>query len=146
VKQEFRRLRLEQLDRALATFKDAKNEARPQKGWLRAIREALGLSLEEVGVRLKKPRQRILEFENAEAEDRITLQSLRRVAGALDCNLVYALVPRTGSILELAERRTRQDAARDVLDVEQTMALEDQATGNVSKLIDEETHRRLKKQ
>jgi predicted DNA-binding mobile mystery protein A len=103
------------------------------------------LSLEEVGARLKKPRQRILEFENAEAEDRITLQSLRRVAAALDCNLVYALVPRTGSIMELAERRTRQDAARDVLDVEHTMALENQATGNVSKLIDDEAQRRLRK-
>ena len=89
---------------------------------MRAIREALGLSLEEVGARLKKTRQRILEFEKAEAEDRITLQSLRRVAAALDCDLVYALVPKTGSILELAERRTRQDATRDVLDVEHTMA------------------------
>jgi predicted DNA-binding mobile mystery protein A len=145
MRQEFKKLRLEQLDRTLAAFKDAKNESRPQRGWLRAIREALGLSLEEVGARLKKPRQRILEFENAEAEDRITLQSLRRVAAALDCNLVYALVPRTGSIVELAERRTRQDAARDVLDVEHTMALEDQATGNVSKLIDDEAQRRLRK-
>ena len=146
MRQEFKKLRLEQLDRTLAAFKDARNEARPQRGWMRAIREALGLSLEEVGARLKKTRQRILEFEKAEAEDRITLQSLRRVAAALDCDLVYALVPKTGSILELAERRTRQDAARDVLDVEHTMALEDQASGNVSKLIDDETHRRLKKQ
>jgi predicted DNA-binding mobile mystery protein A len=116
-------------------------------GWIRgSVREALGLSLEEVGARLKKPRQRILEFERAEAQDRITLKSLRRVAAALDCNLVYALVPRTDSILELAQQRVRQDATRDVLDVEHTMALEDQAPGNVSQLIDEETHRRFKKQ
>jgi predicted DNA-binding mobile mystery protein A len=146
MRQEFKKLRLEQLDRTLAAFKDARNEARPQKGWLRAIREALGLSLEEVGARLKRPRQRILEFEKAEAEDRITLQSLRRVAAALDCNLVYALVPKTDSILELAQQRARRDATRDVLDVEHTMALEDQASGNVSKLIDQETHRRFKKQ
>jgi transcriptional regulator with XRE-family HTH domain len=79
--------------------------------------EALELSLEEVGARLKKPRQRILEFERAEAQDRITLKSLRRVAAALDCNLVYALVPRTDSILELAQQRVRQDATRDVVDV-----------------------------
>jgi predicted DNA-binding mobile mystery protein A len=146
MRQAFKNLRLEQLDRTLLAFKDARNEARPQKGWLRAIREALGLSLEEVGARVKKPRQRILEFERAEAQDRITLKSLRRVAAALDCNLVYALVPRTDSILELAQQRVRQDATRDVLDVEHTMALEDQAPGNVSQLIDEETHRRFKKQ
>jgi predicted DNA-binding mobile mystery protein A len=99
--------------------------------------EALELSLEEVGARLKKPRQRILEFERAEAQDRITLKSLRRVAAALDCNLVYALVPRTDSILELAQQRVRQDATRDVVDVVHPMALEDQAPGNVSQLIDE---------
>jgi predicted DNA-binding mobile mystery protein A len=145
MRQEFKELRLKQLDRTLATFKEARNEERPQRGWLRAIREALGLSLEDVGARLKKPRQRILEFEKAEAENRITLQSLRRVAAALDCNLVYALVPKTGSVLELAELRTRQDATRDVLDVEHTMSLENQASGNVSKLIDDETQRRLKK-
>jgi hypothetical protein len=44
-----------------------------------------------------------------------------------------------------AERRLRQSATQDVLDVEHTMGLEDQAPGNVGKLIDDETHRRLKK-
>jgi hypothetical protein len=87
-----------------------------------------------------------LEFEEAEAEDRITLRSLRSVAAALDCDFVYAIVPKFGSISELAERRLRQSATQDVLDVEHTMGLEDQAPGNVGKLIDDETARRLKKQ
>jgi predicted DNA-binding mobile mystery protein A len=145
MKQEFRNLRLQQLNRTLAAFAEAKNEPRPQRGWLRAVREALGLSLDDVGTRIRKPRQRILEFEEAEAEDRITLKSLRSVAAALDCDLVYAIVPKFGSISELAERRLRQSATQDVLDVEHTMGLEDQASGNVGKLIDDETRRRLKK-
>lgn len=146
MKDEFRDLRLRQLTRSLSPYEVAKAEARPQRGWLRAIREGLGLSLEDVGKRLGQSRKRIQEFEEAEAKDRITLDSLRRVAGAMDCELVYAIVPKTGTITELAERRARAQATEDVLDVEHSMALENQGTGNVNELIEEETKRRLKKQ
>ena len=63
----------------------------------------------------------------------------------MDCDLVYALVPRAGSLSELAERRTRAAAQRDVQRVEHTMLLEDQAVGRVDEAVTEETHRRLKK-
>jgi predicted DNA-binding mobile mystery protein A len=145
MRDDFRDLRLSQLVRTLTTFEAAKQEARPQRGWLRAIREGLGLTLENVGKKLGQSRRRIQEFEEAEAQDRITLHSLRRVADAMDCQLVYAIVPKSGTITELAERRARAEATEDVLDVEHTMALENQATGNVEELIEEETKRRLKK-
>src|ERR1700730_1138304 len=128
MKVEFRDLRLRQVTRSLSAFEAAKHEARQERGWLRAIREALCLSLEDVGKRLGQSRRRIQEFEKAEAEDRITLDSLRRVAAALDCELVYAIVPKSGTITELAEHRARAEATEDVLDVEHTMALENQAT------------------
>jgi hypothetical protein len=67
------------------------------------------------------------------------------VAAAMDCELVYAIVPKSGTITELAERGARAQAAEDVLDVENSMALENQATGNVKELIEKETKRRLKK-
>jgi len=146
MRDDFRDLRLSQLTRSLSAFEAARQEARPQRGWLRAIREGLGLSLEDVGKKLGQSRRRIQEFEKAESKDRITLRSLRRVAAALDCELVYAIVPKSGTITELAERRARAQATEDVLDVEHTMALENQATGNVKELIEEETKRRLKRQ
>lgn len=146
MRDDFRDLRLSQLARSLSAFEAAGQEARPQRGWLRAIREGLGLSLEDVGKKLGQSRRRIQEFEIAESKDRITLRSLRRVAAALDCELVYAIVPKSGTITELAERRARAQATEDVLDVEHTMALENQATGNVKELIEEETKRRLKGQ
>jgi predicted DNA-binding mobile mystery protein A len=142
---DFRNLRLQQLARSLSVFEAARQEARPQRGWLRAIREGLGLSLEDVGKRQGQSRRRIQEFETAEAKDRITLHSLRRVAAAMDCDLVYAIVPKSGTITELAERRARAQATEDVLDVEHTMGLENQAAGNTKELIEEETERRLKK-
>jgi len=145
MKKDFRELRLGQLARSLSAFEPASNEARPQRGWLRAIREGLGLTLDHVGKQLGQSRRRIQEFEDAEARDRITLHSLRRVAAAMDCELVYAIVPKSGTIAELAERRARAKAEEDVRDVEHTMALENQATGNLEVLIDKETKRRIRK-
>jgi predicted DNA-binding mobile mystery protein A len=71
---------------------------RPAAGWLRSIREALGLSLADQARKLKVTPPAIRAFEQAEAEDRITLASLRRTAAAMDCDLVYTLVPKSGTL------------------------------------------------
>ena len=138
---QFRQLRLSQLDRSLI---EARNlPPRPAGGWLVSVREALGLSLAQIGRRVGVPRQNVQKFEHAEANDRVTLGTLRRVAGAMDCDLVYVLVPKSGSFAELAERRAREGAARDVQRVIHTMALEDQKPENATKLIEDEAKRRL---
>jgi predicted DNA-binding mobile mystery protein A len=145
MKAEYREVRLKQLSQTLAPFAAAKPGPRPLRGWLRAIREALGMTLEEVGRVSRTTKQRIQRFEESEANDRITLRNLRRVAGAMDCELVYAIVPKSGTITDLAEHRARRETTKRVLSVEHTMALEDQAPGGVKDLIDEETKRIRKK-
>jgi predicted DNA-binding mobile mystery protein A len=142
MKNEFGTLRRRQLDQTLLPFFAARNQTRPLRGWLRSVREALGFSLEDVGRKLRDSRQHILRFETAEANDQITLQSLRRIANAMDCELVYAIVPKTGTLTELAERRVHDQVVSDVHAVERTMALEDQAVGDVGQLVKEETKRR----
>ena len=96
---------IKQLDSTLAIFHAARSTPRPAQGWIRAIREALGVSSGELGRTLGVSRQLPLQFEKAEAEDSITLKSLRAVANALDCDLVYALAPRAGSLREMVELR-----------------------------------------
>ena len=145
MKPEFKRLRLRQLERAIEPFLAAKNSPRPQKGWIRAIREATGVPLRQLSQRLHKSMPLVNYLEKSEAEYRITLGSLRDVADALDCQLVYALVPKNGSIQELAEERARTKAAENVRAVEHSMALEDQAVGGVPEKIEEETRRILKR-
>lgn len=140
----FRRLRIRQLERALEPFTAAKDSPRPQKGWLRAIREATGITIRQMAIRLGKAPTLAAKLEKSEAEYRITLGSLRDAADALGCQLVYALVPKSGSLQELAEQRTRTEAAENVRAVEHTMALEDQAVGRIEDKIEEETRRILK--
>jgi len=115
---EFKRLRVKQVERALKPFAAAKDSPRPQKGWLRAIREATGITLRETATRLKKTPTLVAKLEKSEAEYRITLGSLRDAADALGCQLVYGLVPKKGSIQELAEERARTKAAENVREEE----------------------------
>ena len=141
MKREFRQLRLSQLDRNLELGRSL--PPRPSVGWIASVREALGLSQREVGKKMRASGQAIQQFERAEAVDRITLRSLRRVAGSMGCELVYVLVPKSGSFVELAEQPARERVARDVKRVVHTMALEDQKPENVSQLTEDEAQRRL---
>jgi predicted DNA-binding mobile mystery protein A len=145
MRNNFRHLRLKQLDRSLGPYRAAGKILRPPKGWIRAIRQALGVSSGELARRLGTSRQLPLQLEKGEAADSITLRSLRGVADALDCDLVYALVPRADSMQELIETRARAKAKKNVLDVEHSMALEDQAAGRIDEAVEAETQRLVRK-
>ena len=145
MRSEFRNLRLKQLDRSLEQYQAARKVPRPSKGWIRAIRQVLGVSSGELARRLGTSRQLPLQLEKSEAEDRITLKSLRAVANALDCDLVYALVPRAASMEELIENRVRAEARQRVLGLEHSMALENQAVGNLDEAVEAEARRVARK-
>ncbi len=145
MKPAYRTLRIQQLTRSLAPYRSARSQQRPTRGWLRALREALGLSLAQVGRAARLTRQDVLAFENSEARDRITLQNLKKIAEAMGCELVYGIVPKSGTLAQLAEAPARRQASERVLAVEHTMALEGQAAGRVKEKIEEETRRVLKK-
>jgi predicted DNA-binding mobile mystery protein A len=77
----------------------------------------------------------VTRLEQSEAADRIRLETLRRAADALGCDLVYLLVPRR-PLTAVVRDRARELAHQQVAAVEQTMRLEDQATGRTSELED----------
>jgi predicted DNA-binding mobile mystery protein A len=126
---EFRSLRLQQLQRALAPFLAAQSVPRPEKGWIRAIREATGITAREMAKRLHRAPSVAARLEGSKAEFRITLGKLREAADALGCHLVYALVPKNASTYDLAQEHLRKQAAENVRAVEHSMALENQAVG-----------------
>lgn len=73
------------------------------------------------------------------------LKSLKAAANALGCELVYALVPRTHSLEHLVEERARSQAKKQVMGVEHSMALENQAVGRLDEAVETETKRLLRK-
>ena len=98
-----------------------------QHGWIATIRTALGMSQEAFGARLKIPKQRVSQLEQRERAGEIKLSQLRDAAHALNCDLVYALVPRE-PLETIVQKRAREVALRELAAVARTMQLEDQAT------------------
>jgi predicted DNA-binding mobile mystery protein A len=121
----------------------------PTRGWVKAVREALGLTTAQLALRLRVKQPSVVALEQSEEKGTIELATLRRVAEALDCTVVYALVPRKPLDKMVRERaglflRQRQEA------IEHSMLLEDQKVNGGAKdadaLIDEivrETNPRL---
>lgn len=123
---KYQRTALEQLDATLLKFASLRDLPPPRKGWVRAIREALGLSGQQLGRRLGVSRMRVAALEQAEVTGASTLKTLRRAAEAMDCVLVYALVPKT-TLKETLQRQARRKARQDMTRASRSMALEDQA-------------------
>ncbi len=118
------------LDARLVPLNDERNRLLvPPKGWIRAIRDALAMSGVQLAKRLKVSPQTIEAMEKSEAAGTIQLNTLKRAAEALDCTLVYALIPKT-SLENTVNNRARQIAAAALARVSHTMKLEDQDTGD----------------
>jgi len=123
---KFRDLQLQQMDALLEAWRGSQLSARPRSGWVRAIREAMGMSAAAFARRLGMTPVGVRKLESSEASDTITLASLRKLAQALDCELRYALVPRT-SLLQQVKDRAERVARERLSPIAHSMALEDQA-------------------
>lgn len=122
---EDRALARRQLDKRLTPLRETQSLARPPRGWIRAIREALGMTSKQLGKRLGVSQPRATKIEQAETDGSITLDTLRRAAQAMDCQLVYAFVPRV-PLQELVEERAANRARKILESTAHSMALENQ--------------------
>jgi predicted DNA-binding mobile mystery protein A len=118
-----------QLDQRFHEIGEVKRYAPPVRGWIRAIREALGMSMEQLGDRLNIKQPSVAHLEKSEARGSIELATLRRVAEALDCTLVYALVPNR-PLDSMLRERARAVASKRREHVEHSMLLEDQTVSS----------------
>ena len=123
---QFCDLQIQQMDALLETWRTAQLSARPRSGWVRTIRESLGMSAAAFARRLGMTPVGVRKLESAEATDAITLASLRKLAQALDCELQYALVPRN-SLQQQVRDRAEMVARERLRPIAHSMALEDQA-------------------
>lgn len=120
-------LQLQQLNSKMRGFASLKQVAMPPTGWIKAIRTALGMSMQQLGNKLNVSKQGIMDIEKREKDGSITIKSLREIARALDMQLVYGFVPNDGSLDALIEKRATELATQIVMRTSNTMKLEDQA-------------------
>jgi predicted DNA-binding mobile mystery protein A len=136
-KADTKALARQQLDRRFAALRKSNDFTRPPRGWIKAIREALGMSTTQLAKRLRVAQTRVSQMEKAEMESAIRLQTLKQVAEALGCTLVYALVPNK-PLEEMVGDRAAQIADLQLARTNHTMRLENQALDSPALLAERE--------
>ena len=113
-----------QLERRLAPLREIPIIA-PPKGWIKAIRESLGMTARQLGARMGVAPSRIPVIEKAEITGATTLRTLRQAATAMNCTFVYAFVP-IAPLDDILRERAMQKARNNAARLAHTMSLEDQ--------------------
>lgn len=136
-----KKLQFQQLSKKINAYSPLQNIIPPSIGWIKAIRSTLGMSLQQLGDKLKISKSSVRALEIREKEGTITLNTLREAANALDMQLVYGFVPKDGSLEALIERKARELAEKIVSKTSNTMKLEDQENSSqrIKKAIEERT-------
>ncbi len=125
MKAKHKNLAREQLDETLKQFLPLKAVVPPRNGWIRAIRDALGMTGEQLAGRLLVNKQRVSRIEQDEKLGKVTINTLRGVAEALDCEFVYGFVPRQ-SLEDTVRNQSRFVAKKRMARSDQIMRLEKQ--------------------
>jgi len=115
-----------QLDKRFNELEPVRRYSVPVRGWIQAIRQALGMTTEQLAKRLGIRQPSVVAIEQSEARGTIELATLRRAAEALDCRLVYVFVPNK-PLEAMVRERARMFSQRRRAPVEHSMLLEDQA-------------------
>jgi predicted DNA-binding mobile mystery protein A len=126
MKNDKRKLMIEQLDKKLSKFALIERNGIPAGGWIKAIRTALNISLVQFARILKKSSPTVKGIEEREADKSITLKKLSEVGDALNLDLIYGFVPREDSLEKIIEKRAYEVAKEIVMRTSHTMKLEDQ--------------------
>lgn len=137
---KYKKLTVRQLDEALEGLKPLKTITLPPKGWVRAIRDALGMSARQLAKRIGVKQQRIARIEQDEKQGRVTLKTMRSVAEGMDCEFVYGFVPKT-SLEQAIRDQARRVATKRMQRSNQMMRLEAQELSEEEKkqVLDELT-------
>ena len=127
------------MDKKVRMWRKVQKMKAPPSGWLKAVRGALGMSTTQLAKRLGVQHSSVLRLEKREAQGKVSIESLRKAARAMNCTLLYSIVPnREFKSLEDIVNERAMALARDLMkSAEHTMRLE--AQGLSKREIKEQT-------
>jgi len=132
-------LQIQQLNSKMLAFASLQKVAPPPTGWIKAIRNAIGMSMLQLGKKLSITKQSVQDIERREKDGSISIKALREAARALDMQLIYGFVPNDGSLEALIDRKAKELATQIVQRTSNSMKLEDQENSKqrIEKAIEE---------
>jgi len=123
---ETNKLAIKQLDKKLEEWGQSKAWFQPKNGWVKTIRKAIGMTANQLASRLGVNRSRVIKIESDENRAALTMKTLAATADALNCDLVYAFVPRK-PLQKIIEQQAYNVAVRQIKNISHSMALEKQS-------------------
>ena len=120
------KLQFQQLNEKMLQLSVMQHVIVPPIGWIKAIRNGIGMSMEQLGKKLSITKQGVMDIEKREKEGAITIKSMQEIAKAIDMQFVYGFVPDAGSLDQMIEMRSLEMAKTIVQRTSTTMKLEDQ--------------------
>ena len=121
------KLQFQQLNEKMDQLNGMQHVIVPPIGWIKAIRNGIGMSMEQLGKKLSITKQGVMDIEKREKDGAITIKSMQEIAKAIDMQFVYGFVPDAGSLDQMIEMRALAIASKIVERTSTTMKLEDQA-------------------
>lgn len=125
------------LDEKLRAFDAAKTLIPPKSGWIKPIREALGMTTQQLAKRMGIQQSGVSLLEKREASKKVSLETLQKAAQALGCDLVYALVPKN-SLETIVDSQARESAKKILQRTSHSMGLEMQMVSSAEGQMHEE--------
>ena len=121
------KLQFQQLNEKMLQLAGMQNVIVPPIGWIKAIRNGIGMSMEQLGKKLSITKQGVMDMEKREKEGAITIKSMQEIAKSINMQFVYGFVPNNGSLNQMIETRALEMATKIVERTSTSMKLEDQA-------------------
>lgn len=121
------KLQFQQLNEKILQLAGMQHVIVPPIGWIKAIRNSIGMSMEQLGKKLSITKQGVMDIEKREMEGATTIKAMQEIAKAMDTQFVYGFVPNAGSLEQMIETRALEIAKTIVQRTSTTMKLEEQA-------------------
>lgn len=118
------------IEKKLRPWVALRTDTVPRSGWLKAVRGALGVSTRQLAERVGVEQSNITRLEEREASGKVTLERLAKTAQAMNCKLVYAIVPddRFATLEAIIDERAKELAQQLARTAEHSMRLEKQGS------------------
>jgi predicted DNA-binding mobile mystery protein A len=118
-------LALVQIERRLKPLRKYAGNTKLRTGWIHYMRTTIGMTLKNLADRARISVSTVAQSEKREIQGKVTLDTLQKLAAAMDCELIYAFIPKTEIQILLKEKALAK--AQKILSKANThMSLEDQ--------------------
>ena len=119
------KLAMKQIERRLEKLRAIAKDTNVRMGWVQYMRQAMSMTLSNLAEATGLAKATVQQIENREKVGKVTIETMRKIASAMECEFIYALVPKQ-ELPDLLKKKAIMKAARIVREADVHMTLEDQ--------------------